>query len=93
MDKELTSLQLEMLKALRKHEKASASSSSELFSMNKFYNGSYSDVGKIKFRLALGGLERRGYIERIAPAQNEEFGCYEITDLGLEYLDDIGDEK
>ena len=91
MDKELTPLQLEMLKTLRAHEKASPSSGSELFSMDVFYKKYYSDIDKMKFRSSLGGLKRRGYIERIATAQNEEFGYYEITDLGLEYLDDISE--
>jgi len=89
MYKELTPVQLEILKALREHKESEVA---EIWSMDKFYNEFHSDIEKNEFTRSSKKLEYRHYITRVAEVQSEEgFGCYEITEFGLRYLDDIGD--
>lgn len=91
MSKELTAIQLEILKALRDHEEKRIA---KVFSMDEYYNEFHSDIERNKFRRSYSKLEHRDYIKRIVETMGEDsdvFGCYEIMKLGLRYLDDIGE--
>jgi len=91
MSKNLTAIQLEILKALKEHK---ARRTKESFSMDELYFKFYSDVDRDKFRESYHELMNRGYVKRVPGPLDEKgdvFGGYEITEEGLRYLDDIGE--
>ena len=91
MNEKLTAIQMEILKALREHK---ARETKESFSMDELYFKFYSDVDRDKFQEFYHDLMDKGYVKRVSGPLDEKddvFGGYEITDLGLRYLDDIGE--
>jgi len=85
MLKDLTDLQIRILRALREHRKKETS---EIFSMDDFYKSLPVEVGKSRFQEDVDILESDGYIVKQAQAFNE-IGGYDITAEGLKYLREI----
>lgn len=83
MNDTLTDFEIEILKALRKHNDRNTA---ELFSMDTYHKNLDVDVPLNRFREKLILLEGEGYIKKINVNFNEEFGCYNITPKGLKYL-------
>lgn len=91
MNEKLTAIQVEILKALKKHK---AKQTKEIFSMDEFYFKFHSDIDRDKFRESYHELMDRGYIKRVSGPMDEKgdvFGGYGITQLGLQYLKDISE--
>ena len=83
MNDELTDFEIEILKALRKHNDRNTA---EIFSMDEYYKKLYEDVPEERFREKLTLLEYKGYINKISVAFNQKFGLYDIAPEGLKYL-------
>jgi hypothetical protein len=83
MSNRLTNFEIEILKALRKHNDRNTA---EQFSMDEYYKNLQEDVKLNRFREILELLENGGYIKRICITFKEEFGFYNITPEGLRYL-------
>lgn len=82
MTDKLADLQLRILRALREHKRKDTS---EIFSMDAFYESLPVEVEKSRFQEDIDILESDGYIVRMARASNE-IGSYDITAEGLKYL-------
>lgn len=83
MNNELTDFEIEILKALRKHNDRNTA---EKFFMDEYYKKLYADVPEERFREKLTLLEYKGYINKISVAFKQKFGLYDIAPEGLKYL-------
>jgi len=86
MNDKLTDFEIEILKALRKHNDRNTA---EQFSMDEYYKNLQEDVNLNRFREIIELLEDGGYVKRICKVFKEEFGSYNITPKGLRYLIDL----
>lgn len=83
MNNELTDFEIEILKALRKHNDRNTA---EIFSMDEYYENLQEDVSLNRFRENLTLLEDKLYIKGITPSFGKKFGGYEIAPEGIRYL-------
>lgn len=93
MNNELTDFEIEILKALRKHNDKNAS---ELFSMKEFHkNDLFVEVPWERFREIVILLEDSGYIKKFpnSGSYDDPFGCYEIASKGLRYLRNLEQKR
>lgn len=90
MNNELTNFQIEILKALRKHNDRNTA---EIFSMDEYYKNLQEDVSLNHFRENLILLEYKLYIKRITPSFGKEFGGYKTAPEGIRYLINLERKK
>ena len=90
MNNELTDFEIDILKALRKHDDRNTA---EKFSMDEYHKKLYEDVLEERFREILTLLEYNGYIKKIGATFGQKFGLYDIAPEGLKYLINIERKK
>lgn len=90
MNNELTNFEIDILKALRKHNDKNTN---EIFSMDKYYEKLQEHVSTNRFREKLTVLEDKLYIKKIAVSFDEEFGSYDIAPEGIKYLINLERKK
>ena len=90
MDNELTDFEIDILKALRKHDDRNTA---EKFSMDEYYNELHEDISEERFREKLTLLEYEGYIKKISATFGQKFGLYDIAPEGIKYIINLERKK
>ena len=88
MNYKLTDFEINILKALRKHNDKNTN---KIFSMDEYYKNLHGDISLNRFREKLILLEDKLYIKKIAMSFGEEFGSYDIAPEGIKYLINLED--
>ena len=89
MNDELNDFEIDILKALRKHNDRNTN---KIFSMDEYYKNLHEDVSLNRFREKLILLEDKLYIKKMAMSFGEEFGSYDIAPEGIKYLINLEEE-
>lgn len=88
MNYKLTDFEIDILKALRKHNDKNTN---KIFSMDEYYKNLQENIALNRFREKLILLEDKLYIKKVAMSFGEEFGSYDIAPEGIKYLINLED--